>query len=573
MVSQPSIEVMTNVEVTARFDPPQVRPGEKSTYRITVSALTDSVQLPEKLIAPPPLELQFSARGQTLVPVESKLKPQTAINYHARANTAGTFVVPEFEAQVYGQPVKIPAARLEVLPDAPQNSSASLEIDLPETNIYVGQAVNVRVLMRASPSNSIQAIQDMRFNGEGFLVDQGASRQTITMLPYQNRTVATYVYESRLTPLTAGSIQLSAQGFTAGNRFSGAIRIQGQVIIPGGVPQFVLLDSDPVTLQVRPLPRSGELPGFTGMIGALSCDSFQLSTNRVRVGELVKLSVTVRGDGNLARLVPPPPPLSSEWQVFAAETGGPPAPIPGTLPGPRNFSVFTYTLIPLSKDAVRTPAIPFSCFDPKQGAYVDLTIPPLPITVLPGNVSVDSAALAAMNAPAAPEEKKLKLSDLAVSPGWSDSTLQPLQQRRWFVAVQLLPLIGFVALWQWDRRRRFLEQHPEIVRRRQARRALRHAKREIRQALNAGDATGFSNAALHALRIIVAPHYPAEPQALVSRDVLQVLGETHPDRQIVQRFFSITDAAEFSGDATDRRDLLGLQSELDRVLNELEAKL
>ncbi|MGN6554852.1 MAG: hypothetical protein ACTHLW_14185, partial [Verrucomicrobiota bacterium] len=117
------------------------------------------------------------------------------------------------------------------------------------------------------------------------------------------------------------------------------------------------------------------------------------------------------------------------------------------------------------------------------------------------------------------------------------------------------------------------EQHPEIVRRRQARRAFRQAKRDIQQALKAGDATGFADAAVHALRIIVAPNYPAEPQALVGRDVLQVLGETHPDRQIVQRFFSITDAAEFSGDATDRHDLLGLQSELDRVLNELEAKL
>src|SRR5207247_988704 len=83
------------------------------------------------------------------------------------------------------------------------------------------------------------------------------------------------------------------------------------------------------------------------------------------------------GEGNLARFVAPPPPVTGDWQVSAAVPGG--APIPNRLPAPPvpagNAVSFTYTLIPLTNATQATPAIPFSYFDPKRAAYVDLTIP------------------------------------------------------------------------------------------------------------------------------------------------------------------------------------------------------
>ena len=71
---------------------------------------------------------------------------------------------------------------------------------------------------------------------------------------------------------------------------------------------------------MRPLPREGELPGFTGAIGSFAVGPPKLATNVLRVGDPVKLTVTVtnRGDGPLARLVAPPPPQVRDWQVFAA---------------------------------------------------------------------------------------------------------------------------------------------------------------------------------------------------------------------------------------------------------------
>ena len=50
---------------------------------------------------------------------------------------AGEFTIPEFEVQVYGKPVKVPAARLEVNTSPPPSvpPTTRLILELPATNI------------------------------------------------------------------------------------------------------------------------------------------------------------------------------------------------------------------------------------------------------------------------------------------------------------------------------------------------------------------------------------------------------------------------------------------------------
>jgi hypothetical protein len=132
------------------------------------------------------------------------------------------------------------------------------------------------------------------------------------------------------------------------------------------------------------------------------------------------------------------------------------------------------------------------------------------------------------------------------------------------------------GLWAWDRRRRFLEQHPEIVRRRQARRALRREWRAARQAAGAQDAARYAASAVSAMRVACAPHYPAEPRALVGADVLKLFGEAERAGvigDVVRRFFAVTDAASFAMESADAGSLLQRHDELEQVLKRLEAKL
>ena len=575
MLTQPSIEVSTNVEIQAVFDPPTIAVGEQTTYRVTISAISDSIKWPDDIYAPGELTLKQSARGQILQPAGVVLKPMTTINHHVVATALGEFAIPEFKVKVYGRNVTVPAARLVVSTNATVAAlrPARLFVELGDTNVYCGQPVKVRVIMPATLNNFMQALQQVQLNGDGILLDQSAVRQRIQQMEFSGRTGPTYIYESTLMPLVAGRIDVTAQAFTAGNQFSGGIIISGNATILGGPAQYKLLDSDPVRLNIEPLPRSGELPGFKGAIGQFTLEPPQLSTNRVSVGDSVKLLVTFRTSGEIKRLLAPPPPAVTNWQIL------PPLPEGGlmmtaTTAGISSSQTFSYTLIPLTNDMTTTPAIPFSYFDPQKKTYVDLTIPSVPIRVLAGVATAEAQAIA-QAAATTTSENKLKLSGLAPTPGRAVSLL-PLQLRSGFLWGQLVPLFGFAGLWLWDRRRRFYEAHPEVLVRKRARRALKLERVELNKAAQASDAARFAELAVSAMRIGGAPHFPAAPRALVGRDVLELLDESErvgKEGDVVRQIFSATDAVQFSATTMDATDLLALQPELNRVLDHLEDKL
>jgi hypothetical protein len=593
MISQPQIHISDTPTATASFDPPVVRPGDQAFYRVVFNALEESVEWPGKLTAPPQLEIRPGAHGQILQMTGAGLEPRTSFNHRVRPAGLGTFTMPEFVVTVYGKPVTVPAAQLQVVsqPPATMRPAPQVTLEFPITNLVVGQAVSVRIMLPGLPGGAVQGLGAPQLSGQGFLVDLGGARQRIEMTTRDGIPLPTYTYETTLTPITTGKLTVFAQGFTAGSHFSGPIVITGTATIPGGLPQYTLLESDPVELNVRPLPTEGQLPGFTGAIGSFAVGPPKLATDVLRVGDPVKLTVTVtnRGDGPFARLVAPPPPQVREWQVFAAADYATVQPVPPSQPSPftqpgvraqpepvQGVVTFNYMLIPLTETTRATPPIPFSCFDPKSGSYTDLTIPSVPVTVKPGAVPTDFIALAQAASTAGKPEQELVLSGLAASRGRTAASLVPPQQRAWFPLIQLAPAAAFFGLWNWDRRRRYLEQHPDILLRRRARRALRRQRRLLQRAARAADAPRFAAAAVTAMRVACAPHYPAEPRALVGSDVLPLLPE--PDRsgrlgEVVRRFFAVTDAVSFGTASPNPADLLPLHPDLDRVLQQLEDRL
>jgi tetratricopeptide (TPR) repeat protein len=576
IMAQPKIDVESPVNPMVAFDPPMVRPGEMATYRVTLNALEASIEWPES-ISSPELTLEPRGRGQILPlsATQNKYEPRTTFNYRVRAGSPGSYLVPEFTVTVYGQRIKIPAARLDVTPTIPAGIPAPQYLKLkvpPATNLYVGEAIKVQVMLPGTTTGVVQGVAQIQLNGKGFLLDQSSAQQRIERInDGSGNSVVAYVYEASITPIAAGNISLIAQGYSAGSRFTGNIVITGPAVIPGGVPQYTLLDSEPVEIRVQALPETGRLPGFAGAVGSFMTDTPVLSTNDVRLGEPVKLMVKVHGDGNLARLVAPKPPRNRDWQMFPATTDN----LPPQLVQAQGFTTLTYTLIPLSDELQATPAIPFSCFDPRLGRYVDLTVRSVPIAVRPGPIPGQVVNRPA-EVPDPSAEPELALAGLASAPGLSARSLVPLQQQHWFPLVQLAPAFFFAVLWQWERRRRYFETHPEELLRRRARRALRRERRGLKSAAQSGDAAKYLQRAIAALRIAAAPHYPAEPRALVGADILALLEES--DRvgsagRVATEFFSSYDAQAFSSAATPITGLLSKTTEFDRLLDLLESKL
>ena len=576
MLAQPKIDMDSPVAPAVVFDPPVVKPGETAVYRVTLNALETAIEWPERIPAPQGLACRPGGHGQILAMAGGLLAPRTTFNYRVTASKAGTFAIPEFTVKVNGKSIAIPAAQLQVTATLPPGAlpAQQLFLDLPTNNLFVGQTVAARVVFPGSPRGMIQSLGQVQLNGQGFIVDQSSARARIEALPLgpEGGVLNAFVYEMSFTPIAIGKLSVFAQGYAVGNRVIGGIILPNPGAGANTLPQYTLIDSEPVVLWVRPLPAASQLPGFTGAVGIYSVDPPELATNLLSVGEPVQLKVKVRSEGNLARLVPPPAPQVSDWQIFPAQ----PDNTPPQILQAQGHVTFTYTLIPLSEKAKATPAFPFSTFDPERGAYTDLTVPGLGVTVLPGHVSAaDLQSVLQAEKLDRDAEKEPVLSGLAVSPGLA-AGMVPVQQRAWFPLLHLVPGAALLTLWLWDRRRRFLEQHPAIVLRRRALRALRRERRVLDRAARSRDSSGFAAVAVNAMKIAVAPHYPAEPRALVGADVLSMMPENQrsgPPGQLVRDLFSRTDAAQFATAPAAAAELLDCRPQVEAVLDDLEARL
>jgi hypothetical protein len=168
-----------------------------------------------------------------------------------------------------------------------------------------------------------------------------------------------------------------------------------------------------------------------------------------------------------------------------------------------------------------------------------------------------------------------RLSGFVSSPGRSAPNLAPPQLRGGLIAAQFLPVLAFLGLLQWDRRRRFLAAHPEILRRIRARRALRREKQIWQRAMARRDSAAFAQSAVRAMQTACAPHFPAQPDALVGADISSVLDEA--DRlgdagETVRQLFTAADS-RFAAAHPGPPDLLALEPRAAAALAKLEEKL
>src|SRR5690349_21067063 len=95
-VAQPAVDVSSPVTATAAFDPPVVRPGEKTFYRVTVDATESSIQWPGEISRSPELQFGPKARGQLTQVLDYKFRPLTSFIYEVRATATGHFSITNF---------------------------------------------------------------------------------------------------------------------------------------------------------------------------------------------------------------------------------------------------------------------------------------------------------------------------------------------------------------------------------------------------------------------------------------------------------------------------------------------
>lgn len=582
------------ISVSAHFEPALIHADEHSMYVLQINGAQGGISgdMPElqglKVIGP-------QQTGNSVSIINGVTSMQRSIRIPMGADAAGDYSVPAFEIEVSGQRLSVPQARLQVLPvdevartAAAASSPVKLQMQLPQGPYYVGQAIPVTLSLNSDPQVSL--------SGGSAPVKSGTSNYMLS--PFSElgsrrteaggQIVNQYRMGAVVTPLTSGDMSLGFEQ-TVLAYIPPQLRADGRgrnnsAMANDPFAQFFGRDSmfDRMTnreelhlktqsqaLKIESLPAEGKPRDFSGAIGQFQIGRPALSHDEVKVGEPVTLSFSVEGSGNFDRIQPPPiPDGGGQWRSYTPQSQFEPQdPV-----GYSGRKTFEYTLIPRSEAVNATPQIDFSYFDPISGAYVDLPIPPLPISVTPGTDAVGARAVAATQPPASSTQAG-DLLPLMQDSGQGSGSLNLLFRSPVFYSVQALPALALIGFILYRRHRLRLENDPRFARRHFARRRIRQALEKARAQVAAGDSHGFYQSAAAALQEVLSVDEPDIAAASLASGELESrllgLGASAEDVALARLFLHESDALQY-GSATAATPLARRLQELEQLLQKLE---
>ncbi|MBL8749169.1 MAG: BatD family protein [Planctomycetes bacterium] len=315
----------------------------------------------------------------------------------------GEFVVPPFTIWTGTRDQSTKELRLDVRRDLRGEDLAWLDVKVEPQRVYVHEPI--RVTVDFGVQQGLRLVQDRLSNGQIYtdvevqapwLVDFPGGEpiepprppgELAIVVLQRTPVLATregsherngerwqrFTFERSFLPTRLGRIELSAPML----RYHRLVR-EGQPDIFGGrrgqQSDNFFVYGKPITLDVLPIPEAGRPTPYYGAVGRFTIAA-TLDKDTVRVGNSVKLTLTVRGDGNFEFLrLPPLDQIEGFHKLGQAEAVR-----------DADKVVVTYDLTPLSVDVKAVPPIAWNWFDTTPGVekFVEVKTASLPLHVTP----------------------------------------------------------------------------------------------------------------------------------------------------------------------------------------------
>lgn len=413
---------------------------------------------------------------------------QQTFAYTLITTQAGDVIIPSIQVPAGGrtlvsQPVLlkiIPANTQAANPDAAITNLAFIRLVVPKLEVYVGEPFPVEIHLYVQAGEGLQMPQ---ITASGFSLSQIPQ-------PAQTRTVVNGVqYTLLVFKFTAKAARTGALPFgPVQESLTLLIPIPGRRSFFGDLQyqrRPVTLTSEAVAMNVLPLPAQNVPEDFNGALGNYQLTVTAGPTN-VGVGDPITVRATISGRGPIDALNLPP---QTQWRDFntypataTVETSDPLG-----LVGTKKFE---QVIIPLNHEIKTLPPLRFSFFDTSAKRYRTLTGPAIPLTVRPGGVAAVPPSLtntgAGGTSPPVDDilhiKPRLELSDAAVP---------LLVFRPWFLALQGVPALIWLALLAWRKRGESLANNPRLRRQREVAQRVREGLKELRVHANARESDPF----------------------------------------------------------------------------------
>src|SRR5579871_211981 len=542
-------KALADIKFTASLDRNSISANE--TVKLT---LTFEGGTPTKLpVMPsvPNLNIQGpQSQGSSMIIADGQVVNNYSFGYSVTAAKEGTYVIPALTVEAGGRTLQSAPITLTVIPPIklPKTTGgAFLKLVVPRTNAFVGEVLPVEFQLYCLAAQGLEAPQ---VPGEGLTLGKMIGSQNATFMNGQRYNVVTY--RSYVTPVKAGRLDLGP----------GTMGVQvpapnARVNVFGEIRDWerVVLESDPVTLNVSLLPRVNVPPNFSGAVGNLTL-TLEASPTNVAVGDPITVKVQIGGRGSLDAISLP---AQRGWDQFKLYPPTSELQAQDGL-GITGTKTFKLTAVPQSMDIKELPAYTFSYFDPDQKTYRTLTQPPIPLTVRPSAASLPPTALTAPNGGSENSEPTQGILSIKQRMGTLAQIQPPVAVRGWFLAAQLVPVGVWLTLLIRRKSAERMAANPRLRRQRLVERIVREGVKRLNDAAQRNDAEMFFTTASQLLQEQLGERLD-RPASAITESVLDevVLTQQLPEETMtaLRELFHTFNQAKYAPQSTNA-ELLSL---------------
>lgn len=463
---------LAQITFEASVDKNTVAVGNSLELRVRIAGGNLSASRP----ALPPLpgfQVYASGQQQSTTIINGEVNTEAVYTYTLVPQTPGDHTLPALTLEAGGQSYQTQPIAIKVTGAAPAapGGAASPEADaetarqpfflrteVDKKTAYVGEPIkfHLRVFYQVNLEQASLGAPDTTGFSEEPTPPPRNYDQTVQGRRFLVQENTSVLYPTKPGRLKIGPAQMQA---VFGNIFQ---RYQSSA------------KSDPLEIQALPLPTAGKPATFKGDVGSYKITA-ALDKKTAEVHEPVTLTVTVSGEGNVKALSQPDLPPLERFKVYETFSSLNVNKEKGRVTGSK---VFKTILKPDISGKLEVPPISFPFFDPRAKTYRTVQSAPLSLDVKPSSrpdaESQGAAAATKEGLKVVSQDIRFIKKDAPLKP-WR----RPLAESPFFLALNFLPGLCFLAVWAWDKHRARVAADPTGF---LFRRALNRAKRAVDRA-------------------------------------------------------------------------------------------
>ncbi len=308
----------------------------------------------------------------------------------------------------------------------------------------------------------------------------------------------------------------------------------------------VTVRSQPVSIEVKPLPRDGRPKDYTGSIGKYQMTVRPDKTD-VEVNQPVTLTINITGTGNIKAVAEPVIPELDDFRIYRASANENASTQGDKLGGSK---IFEEVFVPRRPGDLEIPALSFSFFDPETGRYRTVTSKAIKLHVTKPEGFIASADLPYAGADMTISSQSQDIRHIRTDLG----DLQPVNQIVLFtptyIIVNALPTLAFVGLLVARRRRESLATNTGLARSRAATKMARKRLAQAQALANPEKVEEFYAEIYNALTSYLADKLNISPHGLTSERIEEIMSSRTPDQDLIDGVLSILQECDFARYAT-----------------------